>query len=96
MPRYIDADALINTSVSIVGAIDGKYPFEAIDIKTIENAPAADVAPVVYGRWIAQTNYPGTYSTCSVCEQRARGYAPNMRYCPNCGAKMDGGAKNNG
>jgi hypothetical protein len=57
----------------------------------IWKAPAADVEPVVYGRWNAD-------ETCSVCgEKSTEGldatkwdyWLPN--YCPNCGAKMDGG-----
>ena len=45
-----------------------------------------DVAPVVHGEWI--TKFP--LSTCSVCEASMilNDYAD---YCPNCGARMDGG-----
>lgn len=50
--------------------------------------------PVKHGRWIAQTDYPGTYAKCSECGCRCRGYVPNYHYCPDCGAKMDGGADN--
>lgn len=50
--------------------------------------PAADVAPVRHGR-----NESGAGFMCSVCLFRDfgvfRGYKPN--FCPNCGAKMDGG-----
>ena len=54
--------------------------------------PAADVAPVVHGRWewIGPYRYndDGMIGTCSVCKERLRLFAYN--YCPNCGAKMDG------
>lgn len=55
-----------------------------------EYTPTADVAPVVHGRWIYDEKAQRPY--CSVC----KGYfyeATNspMSYCPNCGAKMDGG-----
>ena len=62
--------------------------------REIAEMPAADVAPVVHGRWNAD-------ETCSVCgEKSTEGldatkwnyWFPN--YCPNCGAKMDGGADN--
>ena len=53
--------------------------------------PAADVAPVVHGRWV--THYrsgtpaaEGYVSTC--CDMWNKRKSP---YCPNCGAKMDGG-----
>lgn len=53
--------------------------------------PAADVAPVVHGRWV--THYrsgtpvaEGYVSTC--CDMWKKRKSP---YCPHCGAKMDGG-----
>lgn len=64
---------------------------DAIDI--IEDAPAADVAPVVHGRWI----YKGEYAVCTECGGRSGtqydGVEPiplMTQFCPNCGAKMDG------
>lgn len=71
---------------------------------TIGAAPAADVAPVVHGRWIPQRNDAGgEYTICSICRCSLRAAAKtgsesglmDMRsvpYCPNCGAKCDGGA----
>lgn len=50
------------------------------DIKAI---PAADVAPVVHGRWIKGSLNP----YCSECFVECRDETP---FCPNCGAKMDG------
>lgn len=49
------------------------------------DCPAADVAPVVRGRWIDVEG--STLSTCSVCGFDAGAYT--FRYCPNCGAKME-------
>lgn len=53
--------------------------------------PAADVVPVVYGRWV--THYrsgtpvaEGYVSTCCDMWNNRK-----SDYCPNCGAKMDGG-----
>lgn len=57
----------------------------------IANIPAADVAPVVHGRWIADGDgYHWTYN-CSICAWKD-GYPFNERhnFCPNCGARMDG------
>ena len=61
-----------------------------------ENLPAADVAPVVHGRWID--------NHCTVCGMMPMGdemwknhdcepplFERFMDYCPICGAKMDGG-----
>lgn len=51
---------------------------------------AADVAPVVHGRWAPfRSEAAGDIQYCSCCEIGCT-WKPN--YCPNCGAKMDGGA----
>lgn len=50
--------------------------------------PAADVAQVVHGRWIDCTNLLFEPNKCSVCGGFAYN-TENMKYCPNCGAKMD-------
>ena len=54
--------------------------------------PAADVAPVVYGRWgTGRFNLEtGNYEAqCTRCRNFSKEYG--KPYCPNCGAKMDGG-----
>ena len=52
------------------------------------NIPAADVAPVVHGRWV-DNGIPGSMlSGCSVCGFTCGAYS--FFYCPNCGARMDG------
>lgn len=68
----------------------------------IEDLPAADVAPVRHGEWIEkEATFPisgmmvtGRFPICSVCNTLLAGI-PNFKlgYCPNCGAKMDGGKK---
>lgn len=67
----------------------------------IEALPAADVVPVVHGlwerepssywRWTPSGAVAVTRTTyrCGLC---GRGTAVKSNYCPNCGAKMDGGA----
>ena len=53
--------------------------------------PAADVAPVVHGRW--EFLGPNRLikecmcGTCSACKVRSK-YIVNTALCPNCGAKM--------
>lgn len=53
----------------------------------ILNAPTADVAEVKYGEWV----HGERISHCSECgvEMLPENITP---YCPNCGARMDGGA----
>ena len=59
----------------------------------IANRPAADVVEARHGRWIEfETDATPRRNRCSEC-----GYITNpwlahvYNYCPNCGAKMDGG-----
>ena len=66
-------------------------------IREVADFPAADVAPVVHGKWVdwkpSHLGMEYSYDTmaCSEC-----GYAMlnavriPANYCPNCGAKMDG------
>ena len=56
--------------------------------------PAADVAPVQHGRWIDK----GEYAVCTECSGRSGTQYDGVeliplmtQFCPNCGAKMDGG-----
>lgn len=48
--------------------------------------PAADVAPVVHGRWIDDGS---GIIICPECERGYNLHAKYTHYCPNCGAKMD-------
>lgn len=59
--------------------------------RDISDLPAAEVAEVVHGRWIP-TEYPfmNECEDCSSCGYRTL-YGNGYDYCPNCGAKMDGG-----
>ena len=65
----------------------------------VESAPTVDAVPVVHGRWV---EYPRPhYFKCSECKYtvpyRKAMWCNGKReynYCPNCGAKMDGGADN--
>ncbi len=51
---------------------------------------AADVAPVVHSRWNSMDGYK-TRKVCSECGWDVPEYGKFYSYCPNCGAKMDGG-----
>lgn len=67
---------------------------DAIDM--IEDAPAADVAPVVHGRWAHDRVFGDNFLVCSKCQFVSEDKATRRyyHYCPNCGAKMDGGNEN--
>ena len=53
----------------------------------LHHVPTVDAVEVVHGRWLQDE--PATV-LCSECNYRANAYN-NTPYCPNCGAKMDGG-----
>ena len=55
----------------------------------IRKLPAADVAPVVHGKWGDNGIAGSMLVKCSVCGFDCG--ANSFSYCPNCGAKMDGG-----
>lgn len=83
--RLIDADALLERESYFADRdfITPEYDDTLRDI--IDRAPAVDAEPVHHGRWIDDN--------CSECGQYVyHGDARN--YCPNCGARMDGGKDN--
>lgn len=68
---------------------------------TFGDIPAADVAPVVHGRWLNFYN-DFTVAECDQCASQFEvtfdgeangalwnGFKQFYKYCPNCGAKMD-------
>ena len=65
---------------------------ESIDadvvISDIKGMKAADVAPVVRGRWV---DTDSEFAQCSLCKYPVYAAWNATNYCPNCGAKMDGG-----
>ena len=80
MAEYLEREVVIDL-------ITRRYENPEICTQEINNIPAADVAPVVHGRWIEDG------SGIIICPKCNRGYnlVPQFtHYCPNCGAKMDG------
>lgn len=62
--------------------------------RVLADIPAADVAPVVHGRWINAPLCGNDNCRCSACGSwhnihvNLRGEIM-QKYCPNCGAKMN-------
>ncbi len=50
--------------------------------------PQVDAVEVVHARWVDVREYCGDYM-CSNCKELSR--TKTYNYCPDCGAKMDGG-----
>ena len=61
-------------------------------VKTlIARQKAADVVPVRHGRWV-NTHSDSEFVQCCLCKYPVYAAWNVTNYCPNCGAKMDGGA----
>ena len=63
-------------------------------LRAIYQIPAADVAEVKHGHWhnvymSSASSFVGTCSVCGISNDIPP--VPLAKYCPNCGAKMDGG-----
>lgn len=65
--------------------VESGYSHEAVE-SIIADLPTADVVEVRHGRWIELSRS----SKCSECEFETGRYEPPRRYCPECGARMDG------
>lgn len=92
MAEYIDREDLLELYRMNDPVLNenGHVPLSVIR-QNIMDIPAADVAPVRHGQW--KCNKP-----CPVCgRDRFEGLDADIwadwepPYCPNCGAKMDGG-----
>ena len=57
-------------------------------MERIKCAPAADVVEVKHGRWIVEYPTGSEFGRCPTCKTLGN---LDWHYCPNCGAKMDGG-----
>ena len=86
MAEYIEREKLLR-DINHYHLSDGKFQH------WVEVQPAADVELVVHGRW-----EPGN-TICPVCgENKFKDLDADIwcdwqpDFCPNCGAKMDGGA----
>lgn len=97
MAEYIKRDTAIR-AVMAAKWVDGSDGAMAMEI--VASPPAADVAPVVHGRWLHSgcEEYSGLEVVkCSECNHEAFAiafYVCNENYCPSCGARMDGGVDN--
>ena len=66
-------------------------------INAVEGVNIVDAVPVRHGRWLDICKADGSLRECSVChgwQVHNEEYIP--KYCPDCGAKMDGDGDPNG
>lgn len=67
----------------------------------LRDVPAADVVPVVHGRWddsgrytFPSGNAAVRCTNCGCALTESEYHLNNWNYCPVCGPKMDGGTDN--
>lgn len=106
MPRYIDADELVQRFNKQTDSIASALTTDAEDFRifcliadAVEYMPTADVEPVKHAHWITTSD---GYTRCSRC-RRAMAYADihgvhkldtkMLTYCFRCGAKIEGSKK---
>lgn len=93
MTEYIEKEAAID---AVHGEFDECLVWDTSGLETanvveniLDTIPPADVRPVKHGKWIEKQDKDGkTYGVCSCCGYKQ--YAGHLKYCPECGGKMDG------
>ena len=79
--RLIDADVLLHSTDK-----------ECIHAYEIALAPTIEAEPVRHGYWEYHTRHQrDCVASCSICRKRTTFFFKSgTKYCPFCGAKMDG------
>lgn len=93
MAEYIDRECLYKFLCEQTESITGAYSRGRNDglniaksaVHNLQIIPAADVAPVVHGRWIEEDGY----QVCSNCGEEHCWDEYRASFCDCCGAKMD-------
>lgn len=101
MPRYIDAEKVVPDAIQ-----ERKFVIQTPNIRNFETTirtvyadladfiaaqPTADVVEVRHGKWIAKHNpWVDNCYVCSICDTQISFLGSKPKFCPHCGAKMDG------
>lgn len=95
MAEYIDRAvclSILRAKANMAVLMDASPYFEKA-AQMLEKLPAADVAPVIRGRW---AHLGGDEWCCSACgfviTTEGSWDKPTKKYCEDCGAKKDGGS----
>ena len=98
MARYIDADRDSFPTLHQKELNDYMKGWNAC-LKSVLQQLTADVEEVKHGKWKEETKFiitddpddDGYWRTIYICSECEREEWRKEPYCPNCGAKMDGG-----
>ena len=89
MDEYIEREVATNVVCNILRKMNDLST--SVMAKALNSIPAADVAPVRHGEWEIVVGSNGKeYMVCTCCRV-SQSMTGVFTYCPNCGAKMDGG-----
>ena len=98
--RLIDANKIydaVERRYQVSSGIEHRCERDLLELICLSET--VDAAPVKHGKWIEKEDMIGSYLEqsnvafyeCSVCKETS---GEISSYCPNCGAKMDGGDDN--
>ena len=103
MAEYIEREALMqDIGEAVVFTVRKGVPLPNAEMRgankvidRIKSAPTADVVEVKHGEWFLLDECANEGVYCSVCRKKVyrTEYANQKiksKFCPNCGAKMDG------
>lgn len=96
MAAYIDREAAVESLNAMKPFLRDRGQVQLLRrvMNHIGKIPAADVVPVVHGRWKFGKNHGDFVETeCTACGSlllvKWIDELSNYRYCPNCGARME-------
>lgn len=103
MPRYVDLSKMPQLETWGCCCEGENYAFVTVAdvIQALRQAEAqtGEAEPVVHGYWIQIDD--GVSAKCGICgacacdlDEGFEEFAKSYRYCPHCGAKMDGETQN--
>lgn len=104
MKKYVAVDDIFDALYPVDPECDGSdgctvvlqnLTYSSADIEgLIDQIPAADVVPVLHGKWVTEPDeYGWSKHICSICKRVGRTDIYEhlkFKFCPYCGARMGG------
>ena len=93
MKEYIEREAVEEMLENAQIISNGEYCGYCTEDVRLNSIPTAKVAEVRHGRWVNTNKEIEQMCKCSECGYPVSYFWSRTPYCPNCGARMDGGDK---